>query len=67
MIDRLLISLAGGLVAAVSILVGAWIIISAYQVISWQIPVAAGVAVTLALFTVDFLTDWLAKRQQPKP
>lgn len=64
MIDRIVISLAGGLVAALVVLAGAWIIISAFEKVGWQIPVAAGVAVTLALFTVDFLTDFLARRQR---
>ena len=64
MIDRTLISIAGGLVGGLAILVGAWVIVSAVGVIGWQIPVAAGVAVFLALWTVDFLTDYLAKRQR---
>lgn len=64
MLDRTLISLAGGLVGGVVVLVAAWIIVSAVQVISWEIPVAAGIAVFVALWTVDFLTDYLAKRQR---
>ena len=64
MIDRTLISLAAGLAAAFVALVGTWILLTAYAAVGWQVPVAAGIAVFLALWVVDFLTDELAKRQK---
>lgn len=64
MIDRTLIALAAGVAAFFIALAGAWILVSAYEKIGWQVPLAAGVAVALALWVVDFLTDELAKRQK---
>lgn len=66
MVDRTLISLAGGVIAAVVALVGAWILLSAYERVGWVVPLAAGVAVFLALWAVDFLTDYLAERAKRK-
>jgi hypothetical protein len=63
-IDRTLIALAAGVAAFFIALAGAWILVSAYEKIGWQVPLAAGVAVALALWVVDFLTDELAKRQK---
>jgi len=63
-IDRTLIALAAGVAAFFVALAGAWVLVSAYEKIGWQIPLAAGVAVAVALWVVDFLTDELAKRQK---
>lgn len=64
MTDRTIVALLGGLAGGVVILVATWIIVSAYQMIGWQIPVASGVAVFVAVWTIDFLSDYMAKRNR---
>ena len=65
MVDRTLVALAAGLIAVLVALVGAWVILSAYTLIGWQIPVAAGIAVTIAMWFVDWMTDYLARHRNP--
>lgn len=63
-IDRTIIAVIAGVITVFVVLVGAWLIVTSYGVIGWQVPVASGVAVFTALWVIDFLTDELAKRQQ---
>jgi len=63
-IDRTVISLLAGVAAGLVVLIGAWLIVTAYSVIGWQTPVAAGFAVFIALWAIDWLTDELAKRKR---
>lgn len=62
MLDRTLIALAAGVAAGLVVLVGSWLILTAYALVGWQVPVAAGFAVFAALWVVDWLTDALEKR-----
>lgn len=64
MLDRTVIAVLSGLAAALIALVGSWLLVTAYSVIGWQIPLAAGVAVFVALWFIDWLTDEMTKRQQ---
>jgi len=63
-IERTFISLAVGIAAGVVVLLGSWLLVTAYTAIGWQVPVAAGFAVATAIWVIDFLTDELARRQK---
>lgn len=64
MVERTAIALLGGLVAALVVLVAAWILLAAYTTVGWQIPVAAGISVAGALWFVDWLSDTLSARRK---
>lgn len=64
MLDRTVVAVLAGLAAAGIALIGAWLLVTAYAAIGWQIPFAAGFAVFAAIWFIDWLTDELGKRQQ---
>lgn len=59
MIDRTLVSVAGGIFAAVVVLLLADWILTALDRRGPGVAMAAGIAVFVALWTVDALTDYL--------
>lgn len=63
MIDRTLIALFAGVIAFLVVLIGSWMLLEAYKAIGWQVPLAAGVAVFSALWAIDAMTEYLARRR----
>lgn len=64
MLDRTIVALTGGVIAAFIFLVGAWLLVTAYETIGWQVPVAAGVAAFISLWVVDLVSDEMVRRSQ---
>jgi predicted tellurium resistance membrane protein TerC len=62
--DRTIIAVLGGLVCGLVALIGADMIVQAYDHIGWQVPLAVGIAVTGSLWIVDWLSDYLERRRK---
>lgn len=64
MLDRTILAVIGGVVAFFITLLSAWLFVTAIAFVGWQIPFAAGVAVFVALWFIDWLTDEMTKRNE---
>lgn len=62
MIERTIVSLIGGLIAAVVLMIGIAALLYAYDRLGPSVPIAAFVAGASSLWVVDWLSDYMSAR-----